>query len=218
MSNAIRLVIADDQQLFREAIKTLLSVQTEFIVVAEAANGDEAIQYVEQYHPEIVLMDLRMPIMDGVQATRYITAHYPETHVVILTTFDDDNDLFDGLKAGAVGYLLKDITSDQLFEGIRSAAKGEFFLLPSETAKIVAEFSRLSNTTEDTNSIQVENITKREIEILKLVSTGASNKDIADILVITEGTVKNHISNILGKLDVKDRLQAAAKARQKGLL
>ena len=218
MSNSIRLVIADDQQLFREAIKTLLSVQTEFIVVAEAANGDEAIKLVERYHPEIVLMDLRMPIMDGVQATRYITTNFPETHVVMLTTFDDDNDLFDGLKAGAVGYLLKDISSDQLFEGIRSAAKGEFFLLPSETAKIVAEFSRLSNSTDDTNSIQVENITKREVEILKLVSTGASNKDIADILVITEGTVKNHISNILGKLEVKDRLQAAAKARQKGLL
>lgn len=218
MSNSIRLVIADDQQLFREAIKTLLSVQTEFIVVAEAANGDEAIKLVERYHPEIVLMDLRMPIMDGVQATRYITTNFPETHVVMLTTFDDDNDLFDGLKAGAVGYLLKDISSDQLFEGIRSAAKGEFFLLPSETAKIVAEFSRLSNSTDDINSIQVENITKREVEILKLVSTGASNKDIADILVITEGTVKNHISNILGKLEVKDRLQAAAKARQKGLL
>jgi DNA-binding NarL/FixJ family response regulator len=218
MSNNIRLVIADDQQLFREAIKTLLSVQTEFEVVGEAGNGHEAIKLVEEYHPEIVLMDLRMPIMDGVQATRQITANYPGTHVVILTTFDDDNDLFDGLKAGAVGYLLKDISSDQLFEGIRSAARGEFFLLPSETAKIVAEFSRLSTTSEDTSFIQVENLTKREIEILKLVATGASNKDIADILVITEGTVKNHISNILGKMDVKDRLQAAVKARQKGLL
>jgi DNA-binding NarL/FixJ family response regulator len=218
MSNNIRLVIADDQQLFREAIKTLLSVQTEFEVVGEAGNGHEAIKLVEEYHPEIVLMDLRMPIMDGVQATRQITANYPGTHVVILTTFDDDNDLFDGLKAGAVGYLLKDISSDQLFEGIRSAARGEFFLLPSETAKIVAEFSRLSTTSEDASFIQVENLTKREIEILKLVATGASNKDIADILVITEGTVKNHISNILGKMDVKDRLQAAVKARQKGLL
>lgn len=218
MSETISVVIADDQQLFREAIKTLLSVRSEFEVVGEAANGNEVIALVEQYHPEIVLMDLRMPVLDGVQATRQITANFPDTHVVILTTFDDDNDLFDGLKAGAVGYLLKDITSDQLFEGIRSAAKGEFFLLPSETAKIVAEFSRLSSSTDDTNMIQVENLTKREIEILKLVSTGASNKDIANILVITEGTVKNHISNILGKLEAKDRLQAAAKARQKGLL
>jgi DNA-binding NarL/FixJ family response regulator len=218
MSDSIRLVIADDQQLFREAIKTLLSVQTEFEVVGEAGNGNEAIKLVEEHHPEIVLMDLRMPVMDGVKATRHIKANYPNTHVVILTTFDDDNDLFDGLKAGAVGYLLKDISSEQLFEGLRYAARGEFFLLPSETAKIVAEFSRLSNTSEDTRFIPVETLTKREIEILKLVATGASNRDIADILVITEGTVKNHISNILGKMEVKDRLQAAVKARQKGLL
>jgi DNA-binding NarL/FixJ family response regulator len=218
MSDSIRLVIADDQQLFREAIKTLLSVQTEFEVVGEAGNGNEAIKLVEEHHPEIVLMDLRMPVMDGVKATRHIKANYPNTHVVILTTFDDDNDLFDGLKACAVGYLLKDISSEQLFEGLRYAARGEFFLLPSETAKIVAEFSRLSNTSEDTRFIPVETLTKREIEILKLVATGASNRDIADILVITEGTVKNHISNILGKMEVKDRLQAAVKARQKGLL
>lgn len=218
MSDSIRLVIADDQQLFREAIKTLLSVQPEFEVVGEASNGEEAIDLVKKYSPDIVLMDLRMPIMGGVEATKKITSEFPDTHIVILTTFDDDNDLFDGLKAGAVGYLLKDITSDQLFEGLQSAAKGEFFLLPSETAKIVAEFSRLSNTSDSGNYVQVESLTKREIEILKLVATGASNKDIADILVITEGTVKNHISNILGKMDVKDRLQAAVKARQKGLM
>jgi len=159
-----------------------------------------------------------MPIMDGVQATRIITSQYPYTHVLILTSFDDDNDLFEGLKAGAVGYLMKDISSEQLFDGIRSAAKGEFFLLPSETAKIVAEFSRLSHPSNTYPITPVESLTKREIEILKVVATGASNKDIADILVITEGTVKNHISNILGKLEVKDRLQAAVKAHQKGLL
>ncbi len=218
MNEIIRLVIADDQQLFREAIKTLLSVQTEFEVVGEAGNGKEAIELVELLKPEIILMDLRMPLMDGVQATRIITSQYPNTHVLILTTFDDDNDLFEGLKAGAVGYLMKDISSEQLFDGIRSAAKGEFFLLPSETAKIVAEFSRLSHPTNEYAPNPVETLTKREIEILKVVATGASNKDIADILVITEGTVKNHISNILGKLEVKDRLQAAVKAHQKGLL
>ena len=218
MNEIIRLVIADDQQLFREAIKTLLSVQTQFEVVGEAGNGKEAIELVKLLKPEIILMDLRMPLMDGVQATRIITSQYPNTHVLILTTFDDDNDLFEGLKAGAVGYLMKDISSEQLFDGIRSAAKGEFFLLPSETAKIVAEFSRLSHPTNEYSLNPVETLTKREIEILKVVATGASNKDIADILVITEGTVKNHISNILGKLEVKDRLQAAVKAHQKGLL
>ncbi len=217
MNDQIRLVIADDQQLFREAIKTLLSVQDEFIVVGEAGNGKEAIEMVENLRPEIVLMDLRMPILDGVQATKQIVSKYPETHILILTTFDDDNDLFDGLKAGAVGYLMKDISSEQLFNGIRSAAKGEFYLLPSETAKIVAEFSRLSKPEYEYPATPAETLTKREVEILKLVATGASNRDIADILVITEGTVKNHISNILGKLDAKDRLQAAVKAHQKGL-
>ena len=218
MSENIRLIIADDQQLFREAIKTLLSVQKEFEVVGEASNGKEAIELVETLKPEIILMDLRMPLMNGVQATRIISSQFPATHVLILTTFDDDNDLFEGLKAGAVGYLMKDISSEQLFDGIRSAAKGEFFLLPSETAKIVAEFSRLSHPSNEFSLTPVETLTRREIEILKVVATGASNKDIADILVITEGTVKNHISNILGKLDVKDRLQAAVKAHRKGLL
>ena len=211
-------MLVDDQQLFREAIKTLLSVQDEFVVVAEAGNGREAIESISNLHPDVVLMDLRMPIMDGVEATRIIAKDFPETHVLILTTFDDDNDLFDGLKAGATGYLLKDISSDQLFDGIRSAAKGEFFLLPSATAKIVAEFSRLSSPLSTSPLSAEDNLTRREIEILKLVAGGASNKEIAELLVITEGTVKNHISNILGKLDAKDRLQAAVKARQRGIL
>jgi DNA-binding NarL/FixJ family response regulator len=210
-------MLVDDQQLFREAIKTLLSVQEEFVVVSEAGNGREAVDKIKELRPDVVLMDLRMPIMNGVEATRIITKDYPETHVLILTTFDDDNDLFDGLKAGATGYLLKDISSDQLFNGIRSAAKGEFFLLPSATAKIVAEFSRLSTPLSALPLSEADNLTRREIEILKFVAGGASNKEIAELLVITEGTVKNHISNILGKLDAKDRLQAAVKARQRGI-
>jgi len=218
VNSRINLMLVDDQQLFREAIKTLLSVQDEFVVVAEAGNGREAIESISNLHPDVVLMDLRMPIMDGVEATRIIAKDFPETHVLILTTFDDDNDLFDGLKAGATGYLLKDISSDQLFDGIRSAAKGEFFLLPSATAKIVAEFSRLSSPLSTSPLSAEDNLTRREIEILKLVASGASNKEIAELLVITEGTVKNHISNILGKLDAKDRLQAAVKARQRGIL
>lgn len=218
MNMSIRMIIADDQQLFREALKILFSVHSEFEVIGEASNGIEAFEQVGELKPDIVLMDLRMPLMDGVEATRKIKATYPDTNVIILTTFDDDNDLFDGLKAGAVGYLLKDISSEQLFEGIRSAARGEFFLMPSATAKIIAEFSRQPSANSEEQYLPSELLTKREVEILKFVSTGASNKDIADILVITEGTVKNHISNILGKLDVKDRLQAAAKARQRGWL
>lgn len=217
MNPNINLIIVDDQQLFREALITLLSVKDEFVVVGEASNGKDALALINDLHPEVVLMDLRMPIMDGVEATRIITKEYPNSHVLILTTFDDDNNLFEGLKAGATGYLLKDISSEQLFNGIRSAARGEFFLLPSATAKIVAEFSRLSNPSVVSLPLIPDNLTRREIEILKFVAGGASNKEIADLLVITEGTVKNHISNILGKLDAKDRLQAAVIARQRGI-
>jgi DNA-binding NarL/FixJ family response regulator len=219
MSDSIRLIVVDDQQLFREAIKTLLTAQPDFIVIGEGANGCEALDLVEKLQPDIVLMDLRMPTMDGVQATREIKAKYPATRVIILTTFDDDTDLFEGLKAGAAGYVLKEISSEQLYSAIRAAARGELFLLPSATARVVAEFSRLSST-DDTSltSSPAEVLTKREIEILKLVSTGVSNKEIGEILYITEGTVKNHMTNILNKLDVRERLQAVVKARHQGLL
>jgi DNA-binding NarL/FixJ family response regulator len=218
MSEPIRLVIVDDQQLFREAIKTLLSVQPDFDVVGEATNGLEALSLVEDLTPDIVLMDLRMPVLDGVRATREIKEKFPETRVVILTTFDDDADLFEGLKAGAAGYVLKEISSEQLFEAIHAAARGELFLLPSATARVVAEFSRLATTNREEAPANAELLTKREIEILKLVSTGVSNKEIGEILFITEGTVKNHMTNILNKLDVRERLQAVVKARQQGLL
>lgn len=216
--NPIKILLVDDQSLFREGLRTLLSVQPDFDVVAEAGNGEEALRYVAQYRPNVVLMDLRMPIMDGVITTRRLHEMYPECKVIVLTTFDDDEDIFEGMRAGAVGYLLKDVSSEKLFEAIHATSRGEYFLLPSITAKVMAEFSRLSRPAPKKDMELVDPLSNREVEILRLVSTGLSNKEIADKLVIAEGTVKNHLTNILAKLAAKDRMQAVIKARDLGII
>ncbi len=214
----IRILIVDDQALFREGLNTLLSIQPDFEVVGEASNGEEALRLALQHQPQVVLMDLRMPVMDGVTATRRMKATLPDCRVIVLTTFDDDESVFDGLRAGAVGYLLKDVTSDKLSDAIRAAARGEYFLLPSITAKVMAEFSRLVRPASGAVQPLVDPLSEREMEILRLVATGASNKQIAEQLVIAEGTVKNHLTNILNKLDAKDRMQAVLRAQELGLL
>ncbi len=217
MSEVTRILIADDQSLFREGLHTLLTVQPEFEVVGEAGNGEEVLRLVADLLPDVVLMDLRMPGIDGVNATRQLHEKYPDVKVIVLTTFDDDEDVFEGLRAGAVGYLLKDVPSSKLFEAIHAAAKGEYFLLPSITAKIVSELKRVSAPTAKHAGL-VDPLSSREMEVLKLVSNAMSNKEIADTLVITEGTVKNHLSNILAKLSARDRIQAVDIARRIGLL
>jgi len=217
MSEVVHIIIVDDQALFREGLRTLLSVQPEFEVVGEAGNGAEALQIVAEFRPEVVLMDLRMPVMDGVTATQKIHQDFPDIKVIVLTTFDDDENVFEGLRAGAVGYLLKDVSSAKLFEAIRAAANGEYFLLPSITAKIVSELKRVSSFHIESKEI-IEPLSTRELEILRLVSSGLSNKQIAEKLVIAEGTVKNHLSNILAKLSAHDRLQAVLYAKQLGLV
>ena len=214
----IQILIVDDQVLFREGLRTLLSVQAEFEVVGEASNGEEALRLAAQLHPEVVLMDLRMPVLDGVIATQRLHALLPDCKVIVLTTFDDDETVFDGLRAGAVGYLLKDVSSEKLFEAIRAAQRGEYFMLPSITAKVMAEFSRLSHLRPAQTVPLVEALSARETQILRLVATGASNKEIAENLIIAEGTVKNHLTSILGKLNVQDRMQAVLKARELGLI
>ncbi|MBK8935967.1 MAG: response regulator transcription factor [Chloroflexi bacterium] len=218
----IRVLLVDDQALFREGLHTLLSVWPDLEVVGEAGNGQEALDAAARLKPAVVLMDLRMPVLDGVAATRRLLEKMPQVKIIVLTTFDDDDHVFDGLRAGAVGYLLKDVPSEKLVEAIRAAAAGQSFLQPSVAAKVVAEFTRLTAVAQETavspQNILIEPLSEREQEILALVATGASNKEIASELFIAEGTVKNHVTNILGKLGVRDRTQAALKAREIGLI
>ena len=216
----IRLLLVDDQALFREGLRTLLSLHEDLQVVGEAGNGLEALAAADALRPDVVLMDLRMPILDGVAATRRLLAAHPTTRVIVVTTFDDDELVFDGLRAGAVGYLLKDVSSDKLVEAIRAAARGESFLQPSIAAKVLAEFNRLERSAAPPPPppALAEPLSERELEILRLLAAGDSNKEIAAALYITEGTVKNHVTNILGKLDARDRTQAALRARELGLI
>ena len=214
----IRILLVDDQALFREGLRTLLSVHADLEVVGEAGNGEEALRLAAATHPNVVLMDVQMPVLDGVAATRRLRAAQPECHVIMLTTFDDDEKVFEGLRAGAVGYLLKDAPSEKLVEAIRAAARGESFLQPSVAAKVVAEFTRLAEKAPPRPQPLIEPLSERELEILRFVADGATNKEIAARLVIAEGTVKNHLTNILGKLSVRDRVQAALKAKELGLI
>lgn len=219
MNNTIRILLVDDQSLFREALRTLLTVQPDFEVVGEASNGEEGVRLAVKLSPNVVLMDLRMPVLDGVAATRRLHELLPNCRVIALTTFDDDELVFEGLRAGAAGYLLKDVSAEKLFEAIRAAHRGEYFLLPSITAKVLAEFSRLSRRPAIRQSeTLIEPLSSREIEILRLVATGVSNKEIAENLVIAEGTVKNHLTSIFGKLEVKDRMQAVIRATDLGII
>ena len=216
---AIRVLLVDDQALFREGLETLLSVHKDIQVVGQACNGQEAIEVASKANPDVVLMDVRMPVLDGVRATHLLTQTLPLCRVIVLTTFDDDEFIFDALRMGAVGYLLKDVSSKQLVEAIRVAARGESILEPSVAAKVIAEYTRVSSLVPSTQMEQlVEPLSERELEILTWVARGASNKEIASQLYIAEGTVKNHITHILGKLDARDRTQAALKARELGLL
>ncbi len=228
-----RVLLVDDQTLIRQGIRVLLMTEPGMEVVGEAANGKEALGLVEQLHPEVVLMDVRMPEMDGVTATREICAKHPEIGVIILTTFDDEAYIFEGLRAGARGYLLKDISSEEMAEAVRVVAKGGALIQPSITRKVLSEFARLSRQPLSGQPPSVppappspaqravpltEPLTDRELEVLRCIADGLSNREIAERLVITEGTVKNHVSNLIAKLDVRDRTQALLKAQEIGLL
>lgn len=212
----IKILLADDQSLFREGLRMLLSTQPDFEVVGEATNGEEALRLAARLRPQIVLMDMRMPVLDGVEATRRLHERQPDCRVIVLTTFDDDELVFEGLRAGAAGYLLKAVSAPRLLEAIRTVARGESILEPSVTSKVVAEFARLANQTSRSQALESP-LSEREIEVLRLVTKGATNREIAATLFIAEGTVRNHLTNILGKLGVSDRTQAAVKAKELGL-
>lgn len=214
----IRIVIADDQMLFREGLRTLLSTRNDLEIVGEASDGEEAIALVESLHPTVVLMDLRMPRLDGIQATARIRERFPSTAILVLTTFDDDANLFGALRAGADGYLLKDVAFETLVAAIHAAARGESFLQTTVTGRVVAAFTRLMEAGGPKAEALVVPLSRREREILSLLGDGASNKEIADRLNLAEGTVKNHVTNILTKLDVRDRTQAAIRGRQLGIV
>ena len=215
----LRLMLVDDQSLFREALRTLLSLQADFEIVAEAENGERAIALAKVHKPDVILMDLRMPVMGGVEATRRVLAAVPTTKVVVLTTFEEDEEIFEAMRAGALGYLLKACSADKLNESVRAAAKGTAVLEPTVAARMMAELNRLS-IREGKKPAQTlaDPLSERELAVLKLLATGCSNKEIGAQLNITEGTVKNHMTNVLGKLGVLDRTQAALRARELGLI
>ncbi len=210
----VRVLLADDQALFREALATLLDVRAEIDVVGEAGNGAEALDRVAALRPDVVLMDLHMPVLDGIGATRRLRIEQPDVRVLALTTFDDDEDVFSALRAGAVGYLLKDVSADRLVEALLAAARGESVLQPSVAAKVVARFARMP---EDDGPPRpqplVVPLSERELDVVRLLAEGSSNREIAGALFLAEGTVKNHVTNVLAKLGARDRTQAALRAR-----
>lgn len=215
----LRIMLVDDQSLFREALRTLLALQDDFEIVAEAENGERAIALAKAHKPDVILIDLRMPVLGGVEATRRILAATPGARVVVLTTFEEDEEIFDAMRAGALGYLLKACSADKLCESVRAAAKGTSVLEPSVAARMMAELNRLT-AKEGRRPVQtlVDPLSDRELAVLKLLASGCSNKEIGSQLNITEGTVKNHMTNVLGKLGALDRTQAALKARELGLI
>ena len=217
---AVRVLLADDQALFREALATLLEARPEVEVVGEAGDGAQALDRAAELRPDVVLMDLHMPVLDGVAATRRLRAEQPEVRVLALTTFDDDEDVFAALRAGAVGYLLKDVPSDRLVEALLAARRGESVLQPSVAAKVVAQFARLSEQPQPRPRPQplVVPLSDRELDVVRLLAGGRSNREIAQQLFLAEGTVKNHVTNVLAKLGARDRTQAALRARALDLL
>jgi DNA-binding NarL/FixJ family response regulator len=218
MSESIRILLVDDQALFRESLALLLNAQPDLLVAGEASNGETALDLVATVRPHVVLMDLRMPILGGVAATRRLRAEHPEVQVIALTTFDDDADVLAALRAGAIGYLLKDVSGETLCAAVRAAARGQSLLPPAIATKVVAQLTRLADTPSVQAQPQPHPLSDREVEIVRLLARGATNREIAEALVLAEGTVKNHLTNILGKLGARDRAQAALIARDLGIV
>lgn len=218
--SSIRILLVDDQQLLRQGIKLLLDLEPGLQVVGEANNGQEALELFERLKPDVTLMDIRMPVMDGVAATQQLRQRWPDSKIIILTTFDDETYVFEGLRAGALGYLLKDVSSQELAQAIRTVNAGGALIEPSVARKVLAEFSRLAAPTapRSKEDALIEALSERELEILRLAASGLSNRQIAERLFLAEGTVKNYISTIFQKLGVQDRTQAVLAAQKHGLV
>lgn len=204
---AIKVVIADDHALLREGLAKILSLESNFLIVGEANCGDEAIALTRTLKPDVVLMDINMPGLNGIEATKIIKEEMPQVGIIALTIHEDEEYIFELVRAGVSGYILKDIQPEQLIKAIKDVAEGKTAIQPNITAKLLGEFNRLSDR--KTNMFSCDQLTARELEVIKLIAQGMPNKEIASTLYISEKTVKNHITNIFRKLNVEDRTQAA---------
>jgi DNA-binding NarL/FixJ family response regulator len=215
----IGIVVADDHEVVRAGFAALLDTQPDFGVLGTAADGAQAVRVCRELNPDVTLLDVRMPGMDGIEATRLLTADGSGPRVLILTTFDLDEYVYDALCAGASGFLLKDVTAERLFDAVRVIAAGEALLAPSVTRRLIGEFARQRlRQAGSRRSAALATLTPRETEVLKLIAEGLSNPEIAVRLVITEETVKTHVSRILAKLALRDRTQAVVTAYESGLV
>jgi DNA-binding NarL/FixJ family response regulator len=215
----IRIIVADDHEVVRAGFAALLDTQPDLAVLGTAGNGAEAVRICRERHPDVVLMDIRMPVMDGIEATRMLTSPDSGPRVLILTTFDLDEYVYDALRVGASGFLLKDVTAERLFDAVRVIAAGDALLAPSVTRRLIGEFARQRPRFAGLEqSPALVALTPRETEVLRLIAEGLSNPEIAARLVVTEETVKTHVSRILGKLGLRDRTQAVVAAYESGLV
>jgi DNA-binding NarL/FixJ family response regulator len=213
----VRIVVADDHQVVREGFAGMLDTQHDFTVVGTASDGAEAVRICRQLSPDVVLMDVRMPGMDGIEATRQLAGE-GRPRVLILTTFDLDEYVYDALRAGASGFLLKDVTAERLFDAVRVVAAGQALLAPTVTRRLISEFARLRPKPAAPPTATLAALTPRERQVLRLVAEGLSNPEIAQHLVVTEETVKTHVSHVLNKLGLRDRTQAVVTAYESGLV
>ncbi len=212
---SIRVLIADDQLLVRAGFKQLLDREPDLEVVGEAADGAEAVELARRSHPKVVVMDIRMPTLDGLEATRRVVAGSPEARVLILTTFDLDEYVFEALRSGASGFLLKDAAPEELVSAVRLVARGDALLAPSVTRRVIEEFARSAPTAAQAKPL--DELTAREQEVFLLLVRGRSNAEIAEQLFLTDGTVKTHVAHILRKLQLRDRIQAVILAYETGI-
>jgi NarL family two-component system response regulator LiaR len=210
----MKVIICDDQAIVRDGLEMMLKLEPDIQVVGVAEDGAAAVEMAAKEKPDLVLMDMKMPIMNGVEATRQIRTRYPDIKVLVLTTYDDDAWVFDAIQAGASGYLLKDTPRDEVVKAIRGTVTGKTYVDPSIAGKVLRQAS--SHQTQPASLITSQ-LTEREIEVLRLIAKGLNNKDISDRLFLSEGTIRNHVSAILAKLGVSDRTQAAVIAIQHGL-
>ncbi len=217
MTETIHILLVDDQRLMRDGLRTLLELEPDFKVIGDAENGQEAIDSYASLSPDVILMDIRMPVIDSVDATRKLLQSDPNAKVIILTTFDDNEFIFEGLRAGALGYILKDVSGQALAEAIRTISTGGSMIEPSVARKVIAEFARLAPATSAAQVKLIDPLSEREVEILKLLAQGLTKKEIASRLYLAEGTIKNYVTSILQKINARDRTEAAIKAKELGL-